>query len=341
MVAARHDRRVSEVLVTAGAAEAFSLVARALRPGVDIRYPVVVHPQFTEPEVALATAGHQVRRVLLRADDGFRFSASAVPERADLVVIGNPTNPTSVLHPVEELRKLVRPGRVLLVDEAFLDAVPGEPESLAGVDLPGLIVVRSLTKTWGIAGLRAGYLVSDEPLVARLAEQQPPWSVSTLASTAVVACLEPPALRLAEEMAIETEQHRGLLIDGLRRLGLPVVEPARGPFVLVEVGAEGDRIRHDLRRAGYAVRRGDSFPGLGPQWIRLAVREPAVTAEFLPALAAALSPGSDPDLPVPVSVSVSAPGGAGSAPTGSAETGLPGAGCQVRCRPGSGLPPGT
>jgi histidinol-phosphate aminotransferase len=313
-VADRYGRRISEVLVTAGAAEAFTLLARALRPGVDVHHPVVVHPQFTEPEVALATAGHRVHRVILPADDGFRLTAARVPERADLVVIGNPTNPTSILHPADELRRLARPGRVLLVDEAFLDAVPGEPESLAGMDLPGLVVVRSLTKTWGIAGLRAGYLVGDEQIVARIAEQQPPWSVGTPALAAVRACLEPPALRMAEELAAETERHRGVLVDGLRGLGLAVVGPARGPFVLVRVGTDGERIRYGLRRAGYAVRRGDTFPGLGPEWIRLAVRDPEVTTAFLAALAPLL--GSAPPYVAPATpvAPVDAATPAGSAP---------------------------
>ncbi|OEV21637.1 aminotransferase, partial [Streptomyces nanshensis] len=75
------------VLLTAGAAEAFVLLARAL----PARRPVVVHPQFTEPEAALRDAGHRVERVLLRPEDGFRLTAGAVPEAADLVVVGNPT----------------------------------------------------------------------------------------------------------------------------------------------------------------------------------------------------------------------------------------------------------
>ncbi|NEE06207.1 aminotransferase class I/II-fold pyridoxal phosphate-dependent enzyme, partial [Streptomyces sp. SID7499] len=103
------------------AAEAFVLIARAL----PARRPVVVHPQFTEPEAALRAAGHGVGRVLLRAEDGFRLDPQTVPEEADLVVIGNPTNPTSVLHPAALLERLARPGRTLVVDEAFMDVVPG------------------------------------------------------------------------------------------------------------------------------------------------------------------------------------------------------------------------
>ena len=55
-----------------------------------------------------------------------------IPDDADLVVVGNPTNPTSVVHTREQLLGLRRPGRILVVDEAFADSIPGEPESLAG-----------------------------------------------------------------------------------------------------------------------------------------------------------------------------------------------------------------
>ena len=90
----------------------------------------------------------------------FDLDPDLVPAGADLVVLGNPTNPTARLHPVEILERLARPGRILVVDEAFADAVPGEPATLAARrDLPGLVVVRSLTKTWGLAGLRVGYLL--------------------------------------------------------------------------------------------------------------------------------------------------------------------------------------
>ena len=160
-VAARHGRHPDEVLLTAGAAEAFVLLARALR---GVRRPVVVHPQFTEPEAALRAAGHPVERVLLDAADGFRLDPARVPADADLVVIGNPTNPTSVLHPAADRRRAGPPrpgaGGRRGVRRHHRPGRPGEPESLADRrDLPGLLVVRSLTKTWGLAGLRVGYLL--------------------------------------------------------------------------------------------------------------------------------------------------------------------------------------
>jgi histidinol-phosphate aminotransferase len=277
-VAARHGRAPEEVLVTAGAAEAFTLLAAALRP----RRAVVVHPQFTEPEAALRAAGHAVERVVLAEADGFVLDPARVPADADLVFAGNPTNPTSVLHPASSLRALARPGRLLVVDEAFLDAVPGEAESLAAGG-PGVVVLRSLTKTWGLAGLRAGYVLAEPAVIARLRAVQVPWSVSTLAAAATVACCRPEALAEAGKLAVVAEADRGHLVAGLAGAGVDVLGDPRGPFVLIRVpGGAGVRLR--LREAGYAVRRGDTFPGLGPDHLRLAVRDRATTDAFLAAL---------------------------------------------------------
>ncbi|MFZ4159529.1 Rv2231c family pyridoxal phosphate-dependent protein CobC [Streptomyces griseoincarnatus] len=286
-VAARHGLPVERVLLTAGAAEAFVLLARALK----VSRPVVVHPQFTEPEAALRDTGHTVDRVLLRESDGFRLDPAAVPEEADLVVVGNPTNPTSVLHPAETLTRLSRPGRTLVVDEAFMDAVPGEREALAGrTDVPGLVVLRSLTKTWGLAGLRIGYVLAAPETVAQLERAQPLWPVSTPALVAAEACVSPAALAEAEEAARVVAADRAHLIAGLRDFashGLRVTNPAEAPFVLVRVPAAAD-VRERLRSLGYATRRGDTFPGLDEEWLRLAVRDRETTEGFLRALGRAL-----------------------------------------------------
>lgn len=285
-VALRHGRPAAEVLLTAGAAEAFVLLARALSP----RRAVVVHPQFTEPEAALRDAGHRVDRVLLDAADGFRLDPALVPDDADLVVIGNPTNPTSVLHPARALAELARPGRTLVVDEAFMDAVPGEPESLAGRrDLPGLVVLRSLTKTWGLAGLRIGYVLAGPGHIARLERAQPLWAVSTPGLTAIAACVEPAALAEAATAAVTIAADRHRLVARLGRFaGLEIAgEAPAAPFLLIRLPG-ADVVRERLRDLGFAVRRADTFPGLGPDWLRVAVRDPDTTDRFVAALGKAL-----------------------------------------------------
>ncbi|WP_037571698.1 Rv2231c family pyridoxal phosphate-dependent protein CobC [Phaeacidiphilus oryzae] len=283
-VAAHHDRPSAEVLLTAGAAEAFVLLARALTP----RHPLIVHPQFTEPEAALRDAGHKPDRLVLRPEDGFRLTPEAiasVPDSADLVVIGNPTNPTSVLHPAEAVARLARPGRTLIVDEAFADTVPGEPESLATRrDIPGLVVLRSLTKTWGLAGLRIGYLLAEADTVARLSLAQPLWPVSTPALTAAIACVSPRAVAEANHAALTIQADREYLRSALARFpGIRVHGEPRASFLLLEV-ADGAALREALREAGFATRRADTFPGLDENWLRIAVRPPETTNAFVHAL---------------------------------------------------------
>jgi histidinol-phosphate/aromatic aminotransferase/cobyric acid decarboxylase-like protein len=285
-IAARHGVGPDCVLPTAGGAEAFTLLAQ----GVPCARPTVVHPQFTEPEAALAAAGRAVNRLVLQRDSGFRLDTSAFTRGgehapADLVVVGNPTNPTGVLHPAAEVRALRAPGRVVVVDEAFMDAVPGEPESVIGEDLEGLLVVRSLTKTWGLAGLRAGYVVGDPEIVARLRAVQPPWSVSSPAVAATVACLSERARAEAEAGAVAVAHDRDVLVRELAAVGLTTAAPSAAPFVLVDTSPLGaGSVREDLARLGFAVRRGETFPGLGPTWVRLAVRDArtsrAVAAAF-------------------------------------------------------------
>ncbi|WP_299955274.1 Rv2231c family pyridoxal phosphate-dependent protein CobC [uncultured Modestobacter sp.] len=286
-VAAAHGRDEAEVLLTAGAAETFTLLARALRP----RRAVVVHPSFTEPEAALRAAGHPVERLLLHPPYD---RLTGVPDDADLVVLGNPTNPTSALHPYATLAALARPGRVLVVDEAFADTVPGETESLAHrTDLPGLLVVRSLTKTWGLAGLRVGYALGPADLVAALAAQQPHWPVSTPALAALAACTTPAARAEADEVARRLAVHRSALLAALPD-GVQVVGEPASAFVLLCVPG-GAWVRERLRERGWAVRRGDTFPGLDGDHLRVAVRDPGTSRAFASVLAEILAEVQTPE----------------------------------------------
>jgi histidinol-phosphate aminotransferase len=269
-VAARHGRDPDEVLILNGAAEGFALLP-SLRP----RHAAILHPSFTEPEVALRDAAVPVHQVM---------PGDPVPDDADLVVIGNPTNPTSELHPATAIRERARPGRVLVVDEAFMDAVPGERESLAGADDSGLLVLRSLTKTWALPGLRAGYVLGAPDLLARLTRHRPHWPVGTLVLEAVTACSEPHAVAEAQQAARELTRHREWLTERLKDLpGVHVYEQAAAPFLLIRV-RDGERVRTGLRERGIAVRRGDTFPGLTTDHLRVAVREPARCGDLLSGL---------------------------------------------------------
>jgi histidinol-phosphate aminotransferase len=184
--------------------------------------------------------------------------------------VGNPTNPTSVLHTQEQLLALRRPGRILVVDEAFADSIPGEPESLAADALPDVLVLRSLTKTFALAGLRVGYALGAPEVLARLTAQRAHWPVGTLQLTAIAACCEPRAVADAAAGALRLAELRAEMAIGLASVGAEVVD-GRAPFVLFGMPDAG-RIRNRLQDKGIAVRRCDTFVGLDERYLRAAVR---------------------------------------------------------------------
>lgn len=270
-VATRHGVDVSRVLLLGGAAEGFHLLAdHAAREGLRA---AVVHPSFTEPEVELRRAGVPVHRVLLR--EPFRLDPHLVPAEAGLVVVGNPTNPTSVLHGRGDVAALCRPGRVTVVDEAFLDAVDDEAaHTLAGADLPGLVVLRSLTKTWALAGLRVGYAVGDPEVLAEVAAHRPHWPLGTLQLEAVRACVGAGADSELAAIRAEVAAERAAMVEALEAAGIVVAVPPQAPFVLVRTpdGHDPAAFRAGLVRRGVVPRRCDTFPGLDATYLRLAVR---------------------------------------------------------------------
>jgi histidinol-phosphate aminotransferase len=277
-----HGRDEAEIVPTNGGAEALWLLGAALRPAL----AACVHPAFTESEAALHAHGVPVVRVHRDPERGFALDPAAVPAAADLVIVGNPASPSGTLDPAGALLALRRPGRTVVVDEAFMDLVPGEPGSLVRETLDDVIVVRSLTKALAVPGLRVGYAVAPPALADRLRAVRPPWSANVLALAALrAAAAHPDALAaIAERAASEREDlaQRLRTVDGVR------VWPGAANFVLVEV-ADGPRVLAALRRAAIAVRPAASFPGLTAGHLRITARDPQQNARLAAALADAVA----------------------------------------------------
>jgi histidinol-phosphate/aromatic aminotransferase/cobyric acid decarboxylase-like protein/adenosyl cobinamide kinase/adenosyl cobinamide phosphate guanylyltransferase len=280
-LAALHGRRPGEVLPTNGAAEALWILPSAFSP----RLAAVLYPGFTEPEASLHAHGVPMVRVLRDPDHDFAIDPAAVPAEADLVIVGNPASPSGTLARREEILALRRPGRVLIVDEAFMDLVPGEPQTLVREPLEDVVVIRSLTKSLSVPGLRAGYAVSTPALIQRLAEVKPPWSANVLALAALTGMAERP--QALAEAAARSERERGDLERRLARVPGLRTWPAAANFVLVEV-PDGPAVLAGLRAQAIAVRPAGSFPGLGPRHLRLTSREPEANERLVAALEAVL-----------------------------------------------------
>ncbi|MEN3280853.1 MAG: histidinol-phosphate aminotransferase [Solirubrobacteraceae bacterium] len=279
-IGARHGRGADEVLALNGACEGFWLLAHALRP----RVAACVHPSFTEPEAALRACGAEVVHVLRDPRD-WSFDAEQVPARAEVVVLGNPNNPTGGLDRTEAVLALLRPGRVVVVDESFMDFVAEPAPTLAGQPREGLVVVRSLTKLWTLAGVRAGYLLARPELVAALAYQRQPWSVNAPALAALEACAGDRAT--PRRIVAEVAAARSDLVAKLAALPGVRTWPGAANFLLLEV-PDGEAAIGAFRAAGIAVRSAASFPGLSHDHIRVAVRRPDENRLLVEALAQAL-----------------------------------------------------
>ncbi len=281
-LAALHGRDRTEIVPTNGAAEALWLLGPALRPAL----AACVHPAFTEAEAGLHAHGVPVVRVHRDPEQGFALDPAAVPADADLVIVGHPASPSGTLDPAEALLALRRPGRTVVVDEAFMDLVPGAPGSLVSEALDDVIVVRSLTKALAVPGLRVGYAVAPAALADRLRAVRPPWSANVMALAALEAAAARPAelAVIAERAAAERRDLAARLhaMDGVR------VWPGAANFVLVEV-ADGPRVLAALRGAAIAVRPAASFPGLGEGHLRITARDPEQNAALVAVLAGALA----------------------------------------------------
>jgi cobyrinic acid a,c-diamide synthase len=134
--------------------------------------------------------------------------------------------------------------------------------------------------------VRAGYALGTVDLVAELRRAQVPWSVSTPAAAALVACSTPAAAAESERRAATIRDWRQVLTTALDDLRLHHV-PSSSSFVLVQVGGG---VHDTLRERGIAVRRADTFPGLDASWVRIAVRPPGQTARLVAALKSLTKP---------------------------------------------------
>lgn len=274
-VARRAYQLPSEWLLAGnGSAELFDLTLRALRP----RRLVLCPPDFGLYE-ALAPDGLPVVRVVRREAEDFALdlgTLAATVARGDLVLFSNPANPAGCTSSCADVLALLahceERGATLAVDEAFADFCPEESVLQEVSPHRRLLVFRSLTKFFGIPGLRLGFLAAAPEAIARVAALQVPWSVSALAQAAGVYCLS------QEDWGVQTldyvEREREALRQKLSRIpGLRPL-PSRANYLLVELHppAPAATVLYDtLARRGILVRHCGSF-GLGERYVRIAVR---------------------------------------------------------------------
>jgi L-threonine-O-3-phosphate decarboxylase len=276
------DVSVDEVLVGNGSTELIWLVALAfVRPGDAV---LLVGPTFGEYARAAVLMGARLHQHTARRAAGFHVSPQEVRQALEqwqprLIFLCNPNNPTGTFVAPDHIVHWATafPGTLFVVDEAYLTFTDSAP-SVLPVRPPNLLVLRSMTKAYALAGLRLGYAVGDPDILTALQRARPPWSVNALAQAAGIAALQ-DTMHLAHCLA-QIAQAKRDLVAGLHALGLTPV-PSTTHFFLARVG-HGTFCRQALLRHGILVRDCASF-GL-PSYIRVATRRPEENAHLLTAL---------------------------------------------------------
>jgi histidinol-phosphate aminotransferase len=282
-IAAYAGVRTEHVTCGNGSAELIDHICRCfLAPG-DVS--LVVGPTFGEYERASELRGARTLRLDRGVSaDGARLDADAlaVELRAGkprVAWLCNPNNPTGDLVLRESVERVLDAAfevdALVVVDEAYRDLVlGGETPDLTGL-LSGekgenLVLLRSMTKSHSLAGLRLGYALSSPEVAAALAAVRPPWNVSGPAQAAGISALSPSSLRHLEESREKLARDAAYLRRGFSGLGFPVL-PGAANYILVDVSSEGggSEVRRRLLSEGLQVRDCASF-GL-PGYVRVAV----------------------------------------------------------------------
>jgi histidinol-phosphate aminotransferase len=300
-LAARLGVEADRVIAGNGSSELIWLVALAYVRAAPERV-LIVGPTFGEYERACRLMEARVEHVTAQAEDGFAVDAEAVARRVRelrprVVWVCNPNNPTGAYLRRQSVETVLAActdvGALLVMDEAYLAFVERRDTLVDLVTTGHLFLLRSMTKDYALAGVRLGYGVAAREIVAQLRLAQPPWSVSAVAQAAGLAALEDDGF--LERSRGEVWAARGVLVEGLRRLGHVVVPPAAN-FVLFEVGGRWEsaaQVRTALFQHGCVVRDCASF-GL-PRHVRVGVRTRAECRRLLDALElTARDPGAGP-----------------------------------------------
>ncbi|MDB5768339.1 MAG: Biosynthetic Aromatic amino acid aminotransferase beta [Collimonas fungivorans] len=255
-----------------------------------------MYAEYSFVVYALATQAVGARAIVVKAKDyghDLDAMAAAITDDTKLIFIANPNNPTGSFIPAAELEAFlarVPPQIVVVLDEAYNEYLPPELqyESISWVrKYPNLLVSRTMSKAYGLAGLRIGFGIAQPVITDLLNRIRQPFNVNSLAQAAAVAALNDTAF-LQRSAQLNRDGYRQMT-QTFDELGLEYV-PSFGNFVMVKVGADeaaGARVNLALLKQGIIVRPVANY-GL-PQWLRVTIGLPDENAAFIDALKKLLS----------------------------------------------------
>jgi histidinol-phosphate aminotransferase len=213
-----------------------------------------------------------------------RAMIAAITPRTKIVFVANPNNPTGTQASREEIVNLINsvPADVLLVmDEAYIEFMNDPVDLLPLVrrgDFPNLILMRTFSKIYGLAGFRIGYGIGHPEFIAALEKIRQPFNTNLLAQTAAIAALDD--VEHVQRTRANNAMQLSLYERSFREMGLEFI-PSAGNFILVKVG-DGARVFADLQKLGVIVRPMGGYQL--PEWIRISVGTPEENARCVATL---------------------------------------------------------
>jgi threonine-phosphate decarboxylase len=290
MSIAQHYHLAPESLLCGnGSTELIYLIPRVLKP----KNVLITAPAFTEYERACTECQKsEVRSQKLKREDDFDIDPdSFIRSMTDcnLAFLCNPNNPTGRLLGKKDVLKIADAARrmrcYLVVDEAFMDFCPHETVMPYVRQNPYLIVLRSLTKFYALAGLRIGFGVFPLKIAQKMKKCKEPWTINSLADAAARAALQDIGYQSKSLVTMRSEKK--FIERSLRQAGITFI-PSAANYYLIRISNATEVIRR-LKRKGILVRGCSNFGGLDQTYIRIAVRsrrENTILAKELSAICA-------------------------------------------------------
>lgn len=277
-IASYLDVPTESILPGNGSTELIYLIAQALH----LKNALIVIPTFSEYENAVKLTGGNAVFINTYPENDFKIIAEEViTHNVRALFICNPNNPTGTLFQKDELLEIIRickrQGTIVIIDEAFIEFVEDyEKLSLAreSVKTDNLIVIRSLTKIFGIPGLRIGYTVADPDTINILNIYQKPWTVNCFAETAALKLIK--AANLIRDSIRLIGEQRIYLLHELRKIdGLTVFDSCAN-FILCHIDTEdldSNELCDLMGQRGILLRDCSNIRGLNNRYFRIAVKK--------------------------------------------------------------------
>lgn len=280
------------ILPGAGSTEVIYSLPRVLK----LERILLVTPAFSEYENALEIQSRdcQIHFFESREEDGFELNVEglllALTQGYDALYLCNPNNPTGILVEKKDLLRVLaqaeREKVWFILDEAFIDFIPGESLLREAALSSRLIILRSLTKFYALPGLRAGYLVSNSGVIEKFSRVKEPWTVNALAQIAAVESLQDKVY--ADRTLAYIQEERENLAHGLQGIPGFIPYPGSANYLLVQLhpslNLSAAELREKMISRRILIRDCRSFHHLGPYFFRIAVRSQKENQALLKAL---------------------------------------------------------